>query len=163
MQGVADAERGFETSLKLLTVATDADDVITQFSNLLHHLYRLSELAKGSRDPKSFYLELYQQGGGEVAGAVLWTRNFDTHDVVRVAEPQDIYGDIYTDLYDALAWKPRSQLPVPDSKRYPPYGRDLLYDVYLAGKPALDTSLVARDAIRAVVIAHLPGSQPAGQ
>src|SRR4051794_18430772 len=100
-----------------MAAATDFEGVAMHFSNLLHHLYRLSELAKSKCGGAGlFYAQLYRQRGGDVAAATLWTRAFDAHDVVRVADPKDVMTDVMTELLGTLVWKQRSQLPTPDPK-----------------------------------------------
>jgi hypothetical protein len=151
MRGSDVAERGFRTAFRDMCRAANFDDAAVQLSNALHHLYRLSQ-AGGVRygGAMPFYAKLYTVPGGEVAGAVLWARSFDTHEAIEtgkpVAEPGDRYSDYYTNLYGVLVWKPRAQLPPPNPK-YPAYGRDLLYDQHLDGKAVLDTTQVAFRAL----------------
>jgi hypothetical protein len=98
----------------------------------------------------NLYQQLAQVAGGDVAAAVLWVRTFDTHAAVKVGEPSDVYSNYYTNLYGVLVWKQRAQLPPADPK-FAAYGRDVLYDQHLAGKPVLDTTDVALRALLALL------------
>ena len=147
----ADGERAFRTAFRHMCEAAIFDDAADQLSNMLHQLYRLSELAKATLGgAPNLYQQLAQVAGGDVAAAVLWVRTFDTHAAVKVGEPSDVYSNYYTNLYGVLVWKQRAQLPPADPK-FPPYGRDVLYDQHLAGKPVLDTTDVALRALLALL------------
>jgi hypothetical protein len=143
MSRIQGPERAFRTAFRHLCEAATFDDAADQLSNMLHQLYRLSELGEALYGgAKAFYAELYKVNGGEVAGAVLWARNFDTHDVARlesVSKPGDVYSDYYTNLYGVLVWNERGELPPPDPK-FPAHGRDLLYDHHLAGRSVLSAT-----------------------
>jgi hypothetical protein len=145
--GAADAERAFRASFGRMCAANTFDAAADELSNMLHQLYRLSELAKPRYDGATgFYAALAQQSGGEVAGAMLWARTFDTHSVARVAAAGDVISDYITEMVGVLVWKPRSQLP-PADPRYPSHGRYVLYGRFLEGRPVLDTSQVALNAM----------------
>jgi hypothetical protein len=144
-------ERAFGTAFRHMCEAATFDDAADQLSNMVHQLYRLSELGQAAQGgAATFYQRLAMTNGGDVAAAVLWARTFDTHAAVEVGEPGDVYSDYYTNLYGVLIWMQRGQLPPPDSK-YPAHGRDLLYDQHLAGRPVLDTTQVALRALLQLV------------
>jgi hypothetical protein len=145
--GAADAERAFRASFGRMCAASTFDAAADELSNMLHQLYRLSELAKARyRGASDFYAALAQRSGGDVAAAMLWARTFDTHSVVRVAAAGDVFSDYMTEMFGVLVWKPRSRLPQADPK-YSAHGRDVLYDRFLDGRPVLDTSQVALKAV----------------
>lgn len=119
---------------------------------MLHQLYRISEIAKTALgSPTTLYNHLAQVPGGDEAAAMLWARTFDTHVVVEVGDLADVFGDYFTNLFGELVWKQRSAFPKLDEKKYPPRGRDDLYDRCLAGRSVLRTSQKALAALLQVV------------
>jgi hypothetical protein len=78
------------------------------------------------------------------ARAARWARKLDTHEVVVVdwATPPDAYGDVYTDTYGAVRWKPIAAIdPDPTTKRHKDYARAL------KDREVLETTCRAFDAM----------------
>jgi hypothetical protein len=150
--GVDLAEQGFDAAFLRLCGAQSFEEIAVELSNMLNHLYRLSEAATThlGGNPKAMYQRLAHTPGGAEAAAALWARNFDAHHLFELIAISDLYSDYRMDLYGMPAWKSRSQLPAPDP-RYPPYGRDLLYDTSLAGRSVPDTAQVAFRALRGLL------------
>jgi hypothetical protein len=131
-----------------INAATTDADFEDELSCLLHHFYRFSEFCWkrqgfGSRD--AFYKWLHDSNDQDLrrAGAAIWARNFDTHDLVAVATPSDTYGDIYGDVYGAPRWKSLVQTEK--------LGRHLDYANDLKGREIVSTTRSAFDAIAALL------------
>jgi hypothetical protein len=136
-------------------------DLEDELSNLLHQLYRLGELCRwrlgpaGTKlSPQAFGAALAGADDLRAARAAMWTRRFDTHDLVVVAAPADLYSDFCTNMYGVLAWQPLVSLP----EQTDPDGRHLDYADVLEGRAVLDTMRRAFDAM-----AGLPSPAAAGQ
>lgn len=144
------AERAFQAAFQRMCGAQTFDELAIEVSNMLNHLYRLSETASKHLGGKALlYQHLARSSGGDEAAAALWARTFDAHDLFQLVASSDLYSDYYTDI-GVAAWKPRSQLP-PPNPRHPPRGRDLLYDSNLAGRPLPDSAQAAVRAVRSLL------------
>jgi hypothetical protein len=141
--------RAFNSVAARLRAAKTHAEVEDELSNLLHQLYRLGELCRwrlapaGAKLTPQAFGALLAAGSSDLraARAALWVRTFDTHDLAAIdmATPSDTYGDRYSDTYGAVDWKPLTQTD--------PDGWDLDYAAELEGRPVLDTSRRAFNAL----------------
>lgn len=139
--------RPFDAAFQRMCAATTQDQLEDELSNLLHQLYRLSELCRKrlGRERGGFYGWLHGSNDPDLraAGAAVWVRTFDTHDVVVVASPADLVSNFFTEMFGVLAWRPLAQLPQQTER----YGRHEDYRSLLADHAVLDTSRRAFDAM----------------
>jgi len=125
----------------------DLDLLRDELSNMLHHMYRLSELCR--RRWQVTRSGLNAKVVDVVPGALgaIWIRIYDTHQIAEVANIGDVVTDFYTELYGVLAWKPVDAMTFVNKPseawgiaRYNDY-RDL------EKKPVLDTMRRAFDGL----------------
>jgi hypothetical protein len=145
--------RAFDAAADRLCAATTQAEVEDELSNMLQHLYRLSELCRRrlAKPPaqqlskKDFGDRLRRSDDLRAARAAIWMRAADTHDLVAVdmATPPDTYGDIYGDVYGAANWKPVTHTD--------PHGRHDDYAKVLEGRSVLDTTRRAFEALAALL------------
>jgi hypothetical protein len=137
-----------DRAFQRINAATTDADFEDELSCLLHHLYRFSEFCWkrrrfSSRD--AFYKWLHDSNDQDLrrAGAAIWARNFDTHDLVAMASPIDSYGDIYGDVYGAPRWKRLTQTEK--------LGRHQDYADLLEGRAVVPTTRRTFDAMAALL------------
>jgi hypothetical protein len=86
--------------------AEEVDLLHDELSNMLHHMYRLGELCAArwglKNDSARFNAKVKVPG----ALGAMWVRRYDTHEIVSVSDPADVYTDRDLDLYELLVWKP---------------------------------------------------------
>jgi hypothetical protein len=123
------------------------DALMAELSNLLHHLFRLSEHCWERRP--GFDTTERSTADLRAARGASWARNFDTHQLFRLAPPtlSGLYSRYYTALYGVQIWVPLSSLPAQSDK----HGRHLDYQAELEGKIILDTLRGAFDAMAALL------------
>lgn len=130
-------KRAFDAAFQRFCHATTVEGQEDELSNMLHHLGRLvdrhGETKRFARDP----------AGHSHAAAVMLYRHKDTHVAVRLASFEDVYTDIYTNLFGCLVWAPPEEVTSDD--RFVPYDT-----AFLNGKPALDTTVAAFNAVYSV-------------
>jgi hypothetical protein len=139
--------RAFDAAFLRMCAAPTVADLEDELSNLLHQLHRLGELCRwrlgtptGTKlTPKDFGVMLAGSDHLRAARAAMWARTFDTHDLVVVASPADLFSDFYTEMFGVLGWQPLAQTD--------PDGRHLDYAAVLEGLPVLDTIRRAFDAM----------------
>jgi hypothetical protein len=147
-------QRPFDAAFSRMCRAGDVDLLRDELSNMLQHMYRLSELCSRrwqlKRDPAGFNAKVVNVVPGAL-GAI-WIRRYDTHEIAEVSTTADIYSDSYTDLYGVLVWKRLAAMPFiakPDNRsanlaRYNDYQG-------LENKPVLDTMRRAFDGLAALL------------
>jgi hypothetical protein len=150
--------RAFDAAFRRMCAATTQADLEDELSNLLHQLYRLGELCRWrlgtppgvsafvpatmagvKLSPKAFGAVLAGSDDLRAARAAMWARTLDTHHLVPVAAPADLFSDYFTAMFDVLAWQPLTQTD--------PDGRHVDYADVLEGQPVLDTTRRAFDAM----------------
>lgn len=142
--------RAFDGAFRRMCAAPTVADLEDELSNMLHQLYRLGELCRwrlgpaGTKlSPQTFGAVLAGSDDLRAARAAMWARRFDTHELVVVASLADLMSDFFTELYGVLAWQPLASLP----EQIDPDGRHLDYADVLEGRPVLDTTRRAFDAM----------------
>jgi hypothetical protein len=103
--------RPFEAALLRMCQAGDVDLLRDELSNMLHHMYRLSELCR-RRWGVNRWSGLNNRVVNVVPGALgaIWIRRYDTHHLFEVANIGEVCSDFYTELYGVLAWKPLASM-----------------------------------------------------
>lgn len=101
---------------------------------MLHHLFRIVEARGGIKK-----YEADPQLAGHTAALVLM-RHKDTHQLVQVTEPADVFTDYFTNKFGTLVWDAPADA-VADN-RYSKYDA-----AFLEGRPVLDTLRAAYDAV----------------
>jgi hypothetical protein len=126
--------RAFDAAFHRFCEADSFEGQEDELSNMLHHLFRLVE-ARGGMD--KFVAE--PQLAGHAAALVLM-RHKDTHELVQVTTPADVFGDYFTNMFGTMVWNPPADVVA--DKRY------LHYDAtFLKGRIVLDTLRTAYDAV----------------
>jgi hypothetical protein len=99
--------RPFDAAFSRMCQAGDIDLLRDELSNMLHHMYRLSELCR-RRWGVNRWSGLNDRVVNVVPGALgaIWIRRYDTHEIASVSTMADLYSDFFSDLYGVLAWKP---------------------------------------------------------
>lgn len=135
-QTIGRIHRAFDASFERYCGASTFDQQEDEASNMLHHLYRLSD-----------YLQLWSRNAQvvpeklESAWALTWVRNADTHRAVRVSEPGDLVTHYLTNLIGSLVWQPVESIP--DSAP----ARARKFEQTLAGHPVGDSLRFSFDAL----------------
>lgn len=134
-QRISAIERAFLTALRRMCAALSEEEAEDEFSNMLHHTYRVSERCRkllGEGSPRFIGTTLAPIEGAQ---AVLWARKLDTHDSLLTSELGDVFSDYFTEMFGVLVWKPLA----PEAGEGDPYARRPEYEHDLQGKPVLDT------------------------
>jgi hypothetical protein len=140
--------RPFEAAFLRMRQAGDLDLLRDELSNMLHHMYRLSELCcrRWQVNPSGFNAKVVDVVPGAL-GAI-WIRCYDTHDIAEVSTTGDLYTDFYTELYGVAAWKPVAAMHFvnkPTKGSALPRYQD--YHGHLENKAVLDTMRRAFDGL----------------
>jgi hypothetical protein len=126
--------RAFDAAFRRFCEADSFEGQEDELSNMLHHLFRLVEVRGGI---ERYEAERYLSGH---AAALVLMRHKDTHKLVQVTEPADVFGDYFTNMFGRLVWNPPPEV-IADN-------RYLRYDaVFLKGRTVLDTLRAAYDAV----------------
>ena len=147
------ARMGFDQAFDRLRLASgDADAQDIEVTNALQHIYRLGEIRKGQwrlGNPG-----LNSKVGVTAPGVLglLWVRQFDTHDAVRVGSLEDVLSDYLDETVGSLTWRDAAsieQAAAPKPGRYNSIyvDRKLDYSAHLAARPVKDTLRAAFDAL----------------
>jgi hypothetical protein len=139
--------RAFDEAFGRMCAAATEANVESELSNMLNHLYRLGELGKGRLGDKTLYKKLVGSDDLRAARAAMWARTFDAHHVVVVAPLGDRMSDYFTEMYGVAVWEPLANLPEQTDK----HDRHLDYSNLLEGRPVLDTTRHAFDAMAALL------------
>jgi hypothetical protein len=126
--------RAFDAAFQRFCEADSFEGQEDELSNMLHHLFRLVEVRGGI---ERYEAEPYVSGH---AAALVLMRHKDTHKLIQVTEPADVFGDCFTNMFGRLVWNPPAEV-VADN-------RYLKYDaVFLEGRTVLGTLRAAYDAV----------------
>ena len=105
--------RPFDAAFLRMCRAGDTDVRRDELSNMLHHMYRLSELCARRWQLKGDHTAINAWVINVVPGALggVWIRTYDTHDISSISTSGDVYSDFYTELYGVALWKPLATMP----------------------------------------------------
>ncbi len=104
------ARRAFEAARKRMCAAESVEELEDELSNMLGQMYRLSEHKASTFPNDSAYYDALK-AAVPAANASIWARSFDTHQLVVVAEPGDVFSDFMTNMFGVLVWRSLSHLP----------------------------------------------------
>jgi len=140
----------FDKAFKGMCSATSEQELRAELSNLLQHLYRLSELVRhrwklSRKDPS-----LDQRVRDAAPGALgcMWIRTYDTHDIARVADMADFFSDFFTEMFGGMAWRPLGEMPFAKRDKE---ARCRDYELHLQNRPVLDTTRAAFDGLASIL------------
>lgn len=169
-------EKGLQKAYDRLSGELDTDrndDAMVTLAEVLHWCYSLEEyhvdrlgttkdLSEG--DARQEWRRVHWRGDdGETHAALTWVRNTSTHELVNVAQPLTIPGQVTTRHTPGrgprsatqitvgrggqllVVWKPRADLPPP--KRHA-HDRDSFYDRLIAGREVRQPLQVAIGFLR---------------
>jgi hypothetical protein len=141
--------RAFDSAYRRMIECNKPEELIDELSNMLHHLYRLSELRKRRWKAviQDFTKNDFIARMGQVNGALgaIWIRAFDTHEIATVTDVGDRYADVYTATYGVLVWKQPAAMPFLVMPKEIARFDD--YQAHLAGRVVLMTLRTAFDNI----------------
>jgi hypothetical protein len=151
---LARVERAYWTTWERLCAARTVEDAEDELSNLLCQLYRAGEVAKKRLGKDEFYAALKTSPELGRAHTLMWLRQFDTHEAVVVAQPQDTFGGFFTGMFGTLVWRPLCDFghPVGKYSRHEEHGE-------LAGREVLSTVQEAFEALERLTV---KGPDPEG-
>jgi hypothetical protein len=112
---LAAVRRAFDAAYRRMVECSRPEELPDELSNMLHHVYRLSELRKRrwKAASQSFTKSEFIARVGQVNGALgaIWIRAFDTHEIATVADIGSRYPDVYTAIYGVLVWREPAAMP----------------------------------------------------
>lgn len=135
------AEGALDDALKRIAGATSENEALNAMGEALKWVHSLEEWYRERLGDRNYFAERAQRHDGQLVGGLVYARMFEHHEIVEVADLDDRWTDIWTDLYGVLVW--RQQLP-PPKKPGLVKGRDVFYERHAADKLVLETLDVAR-------------------
>jgi hypothetical protein len=105
--------RPFDAAFLRVCQAENLDLLRDELSNMLHHMYRLSELCRRRWQVNRPGLNAKVVNIVPDALGAIWIRRFDTHEIAEVSTAGGFYSGLYTE-YGVAVWKPVAAMPFVD-------------------------------------------------